>query len=429
VAAKSATQLVHPALSLFTLLLAFAFFTITIAAQTAPPPNDNWNNRITLQGTNFDFTGSTFGATFELGDPSPSNGGARILDPVTGAARDDQNAGSIFWSWTSPISGVAILSLPPVQNFVDFYRPQLVVFTDSPVDLNTEIAATLDVVPGFYKVFSINAGETYALALVANAATNISYTIHLDASQTPVILQQPQSQTVAAGNACFFTVVAPGYDTNKNVRWTHNGAEIPYANGPSLLIQNASAASAGEYRAYINILNPAAIAISEPATLTLEDRDIQPKLSIQRVASSTNDFTLQVLGETNQFYFLYYSTSFTFDSQIFAPAALYPFTHEPIPYHAHGALVPFQPVADLPLSFLRAERAGAQIQSCIVNLHRIEVAKETWRIYIHGTHGMVTSNAGFNAFLDGVDPTCPLGGFYNYNPIGTPPTCTLGHGQ
>jgi hypothetical protein len=429
VTAQSPTRLAHPALSPFPVLFAFAFFALTIAAQTPPPPNDNWNNRITLQGTNFDFTGSTFGANFELGDPSRSNGGPWILDPATGDGHEDQNSGSIFWSWTSPISGIAILSLPRVQNFLDSYRPQLVVFSDSPVDLNTETAAVLNVVPSFYTTFPINAGETYAIALVANAVTNVSYTIHLDASQAPVITEQPQSQTVAAGNACFFKVTAHGYDTNKNIRWTHNDVAIPGANGPSLLIQNASAASAGEYRAYINILNPAAIAISEPATLTVEDRNIQPKLSMQHVANSTNDFTLQVLGETNQFYFLYYSTNFNFDSQIFVAGALYPFTHEPIPYHAHRALIRFHPAADVPLAFLRAERAGDQIQACIVNLHRIEVAKETWRTYIQARPGTVTSNVGVNAFMDGVSPTCPLGGLYNYNVIGTPPACTLGHGQ
>jgi len=265
------------------------------------------------------------------------------------------------------------------------------------------------------------------LALIAEPQTNISYTIRLQVSPAPIIFEQPRSQTVRAGSACFFTVVAPGYGTNTNVRWTHNGAEIPGANGPSLLVQNASAASAGEYRAYINVLHPEAITVSEPALLVVEGEDLQPRMTIQNVVGATNNLTLQIIGETNQFYAIHYSTNFVFDSSVLVPDPYWGYTFQRFtPIITNGAVIPFEP-SDLSNAIFRAERIGDLQQACIAIRRRLEFAKETCRIEKHMGLGALGDTA-VETYMDGTRARCPLGGPINYNPIGMPAYCLI-HGD
>ena len=73
-------------------------------AQAAPPPNDNFTNRIVLSGTDVSFDGTLAGATVESGEimPPPSF--------VTAAQTE-----SVWWDWTATESGTVLIQITNVS--------------------------------------------------------------------------------------------------------------------------------------------------------------------------------------------------------------------------------------------------------------------------------------------------------------------------
>jgi hypothetical protein len=71
-------------------------------------------------------------------------------------------------------------------------------------------------------------------------------------------------------------------------------------------------------------------------------------------------------------------------------------------------------------------RSRAQQRTCVSNLRQIDEAKETFA-FEHGlTAGAtVTSPDIWPEYIKGVFPTCPSGGTYNLQPVGTEPTCSF----
>ena len=74
-------------------------------------------------------------------------------------------------------------------------------------------------------------------------------------------------------------------------------------------------------------------------------------------------------------------------------------------------------------NFVKA-RSTAQQNACINNLRQIDGAKDQWAI----EKGKSTGNTVVDTEVDGYikkTPTCPAGGAYTYNVIGTSPVCSL----
>lgn len=77
-------------------------------------------------------------------------------------------------------------------------------------------------------------------------------------------------------------------------------------------------------------------------------------------------------------------------------------------------------------AFLKSRRS-AQTTACINNLRQIDSAKEQWAMMRMVSTGAV-NEVEVNEYLRKGAPDCPGGGSYNYNVVGTDPTCTiLGH--
>lgn len=83
----------------------------------------------------------------------------------------------------------------------------------------------------------------------------------------PAITQQPSSVSVAAGSSATFTVVASG-TAPLIYQWYLNGSAIAGATASSYVVNNAQAANAGVYAAYVG--NSAGSIISSNAFLTLQ---------------------------------------------------------------------------------------------------------------------------------------------------------------
>ena len=67
---------------------------------------------------------------------------------------------------------------------------------------------------------------------------------------TPVITSQPASQSIDAGTAVTFTVVASG--NPQTYQWKFNGANIGGATGPSYTIANVQPSNAGQYKVTVS---------------------------------------------------------------------------------------------------------------------------------------------------------------------------------
>ncbi|MBI2946588.1 MAG: type II secretion system protein [Verrucomicrobia bacterium] len=77
-------------------------------------------------------------------------------------------------------------------------------------------------------------------------------------------------------------------------------------------------------------------------------------------------------------------------------------------------------------NFVKA-RTTAQKNACIQNLKQVDSAKEQWALENKKTEGTSTagSESAINAFMKSA-PSCPGGGSYTYNAVGTSPSCSLG---
>ena len=107
--------------------------------------------------------------------------------------------------------------------------------------------------------------STDYLALSGNQ-WGVSITGTVAAEGAPVIISQPQSQTVAAGASAGFNVVATG-TTPLNYQWLFNGQPIPTATGPSYTIARVQSVQAGTYTVVVS--NSYDSVLSSPATLAI----------------------------------------------------------------------------------------------------------------------------------------------------------------
>ena len=76
-------------------------------------------------------------------------------------------------------------------------------------------------------------------------------------------------------------------------------------------------------------------------------------------------------------------------------------------------------------SFVKARNTSQQ-NACINNLRQIDSAKEQWAMAAHKKKGDAVTKNDIDEYIKGGAPqTCPGGGTYTYNPIGTAPTCDI----
>lgn len=86
------------------------------------------------------------------------------------------------------------------------------------------------------------------------------------------------------------------------------------------------------------------------------------------------------------------------------------------------AIVALLAVIAIP-SFSKSRR-NARMSACINNLRLIDQAKEQWATSNGRSTGDMPANTDIDAYLR-ASPTCPGGGVYTYNAVGTLPVCSL----
>jgi hypothetical protein len=127
-------------------------FTLTQRAMPVAPVNDNFANRTVLQGFNFEFEGSVFGASYEANEP--------------GSARDPEG-GSLWWTWTPVVSGVAGFTFSS-----SIYSSSLEIFKSGESTIpNVMTRVGVFGNDPFGTEFSVQAGETYLFAIYGASFT------------------------------------------------------------------------------------------------------------------------------------------------------------------------------------------------------------------------------------------------------------------
>lgn len=119
------------------------------AAVQGQPANDRFANRQTLEGTNLVVQGTTRDSTREPGDPS---------DLVK----------NVWWSWTSPLDGVAAVwvgGYPGSGGSEDIHQVACRVFVGSELGSLTLVAETPGGRAGGRVVFLVRVGQTYQLSI------------------------------------------------------------------------------------------------------------------------------------------------------------------------------------------------------------------------------------------------------------------------
>ena len=384
-----------------------------LTTRSLAPANDLFANRIVLPPGSQEFIGNLAGSTTENGEPDLWMG---------------FGDGSIWWSWTPSISGFAVITLPDARPLAPFeYNAELYVGRGAEIVAVAPLAnrvAALDVGAGRYTGFPINAGETYTIGLFGDPSTNITYRFALTIGSTPIILEQPQNQSVKPGGAALFRVFAPA-TLPISIRWQFNGVELTNSSGPTLPVKNVSATNVGTYRAVVG--TGSVMTVSAPATLSLNDVERQPLIRLLRSPGGGNDHSLLIEGEANQTYLVQGTGDFVHWGWLeFTPFG-----------EMVKNLVPRQLRTERlgPVSTIfRAVRYGDLKDACIVNLRRIDMAKEAWKVWFRKAEGTAVTDSSsiddINRFFGPISdftalPRCPEGGTYTYNAIGTPPVCSL----
>jgi hypothetical protein len=105
----------------------------------------------------------------------------------------------------------------------------------------------------------------YTVIVTGPCGTETSSSVSLTVNATTVVVTDPSSQTVCAGSAASFTVVADGH--NLTYQWRKNGVNIPGATSVTYTIASPVAADAGNYDVVLN--GTCGTATSAAAALTV----------------------------------------------------------------------------------------------------------------------------------------------------------------
>jgi len=122
----------------------FSLGSINLNIAPPPPPNDNFANRIALTGETANATGTTIGATGEVGEPAQSG-------PTN----------SVWWTWTAPTTGNYIF----VSTGNSTFGTYLSLFTGNNLPSLALVAANHEEGSFTRITRSVTAGTTYQIAV------------------------------------------------------------------------------------------------------------------------------------------------------------------------------------------------------------------------------------------------------------------------
>jgi Immunoglobulin I-set domain/Immunoglobulin domain len=207
-------------------------------------PNDDFTNAIPLYGNLVTFSGTLSNATIEVGETPSTCYGA---------------APSVWWLWTATNSTTVLIR--PVGPMLD---AGFDVCTGTNVSALTELDCNLMYGENQYACFAATAGTTYYIR--AEGYSSGSFTLSLNATNSPAILRPPRNQSAAEGESAFFSVLAAGLQP-LTYQWQFEGKPLPEQTTPSLVLNYLAVTQAGSYSVVVS--NVSGVITSAVANLTI----------------------------------------------------------------------------------------------------------------------------------------------------------------
>ncbi|MBN2507208.1 MAG: lamin tail domain-containing protein [Verrucomicrobia bacterium] len=215
----------------------------------------------------------------------------------------DRNGSHSAWiTWTAPASGRCT-----VDTIGSDFDTVLAIYTfnvTGPAAVSNLFLVASDddgggpIYPVSRATFDATAGVAYHIAV--DGYSTVDYGMiqfHVSLLRfSPVITQQPASQTATPGDTVSFKVAAAGPGPLR-YQWWHNGAAIPAATAATLLLPAVQPAHEGIYLAVVS--NTSGAATSAPTTLILRSPPTltqQPQTQIVSLGSSAT-FRVAAAGE------------------------------------------------------------------------------------------------------------------------------------
>jgi hypothetical protein len=320
-------------------------------------------------------------------------------------------------------SGIDIWNIKtPFTNFYDLYP-------GNPQPVAEILLSWIDLFP--YCTFVPIAGETYQIQL--RCIPEASFTFVFVSTNTPVIMEQPRTQTVSEDGHALFTVHAGGLKP-LGYQWQFEGHDLPGQKAAMLALTNVTLVQAGNYS--VVVTNAGGATTSQVARLIVDQINIGPSLGVLSLVSNRIELALD--GQEGRCYRIESSTdllnwtaekSFWWRSQ---PSSIWGDLTSVI--LATNTTTRFTITNTVPRKFLRAVRYAPANELCNLNLKRIRFATEAWCRDVQCLVGFATPSTVelFQYYaewpaLSWPITRCPLGGVYTAMDGTTLPTCSYGH--
>ena len=215
------------------------------------PPNDDFSNRTVLTGTDVTFGGTLAGATIE--DVQETVAYQTFMGSGSGATQ------SVWWTWTAPATGAMTLQIVGSSQDQSQTWPSDFLYVYSPTNGSTKPDGLALILFGQEAIFFRLAPQTLSVPVIAGSNYDIqliggssaSYTFRLVATNTPVIVQQPRSQTVSSNASALFYVVSAGTNQPQfTFQWRFNGTNLDGETAPMLALTNIDSRGPGPTRSW-----------------------------------------------------------------------------------------------------------------------------------------------------------------------------------
>ena len=374
----------------------------------APPPNDNYSNSITLTGTDVTFAGSLAGSTLE----------DRVEQYTFENLLADEPFGSVWWNWTAPtdtILTLQVLSYSSGPTNSQTGQNEIIVYaaTNGSTTPDGLIFPVADYLPLYLeyapltRAIPVTAGTFYQIQFIGSSPATC--TIRLIATNAPVVVQQPRSQTVSSNESTVLYVIRAG--TNQSAfsyQWRFNGTNLAGETAQMLALTNIDGSMAGAYTVVVS--NSAGFTISDPAILTVSQSNYP--VTLAALGTTSTSFVFSVTGELGRNYALQSSTNlvnwaaekgFALDPYSAADiTSVFYETNSPLTLTVTNAGVQ---------KFFRVSpyvigRPEAEI--CINHLRQIRIAKSLWRRDMNYSTEATPTTFEMAPYLPGQTlPTCP----------------------
>jgi hypothetical protein len=376
-------------------------------AQT-PPPNDNFDNRTVLTGSAVSFGGSLAGATLEAGETDS-----------TYSWMANGSSGSVWWTWTAPVSSTVVVSLAGAQ---PANNNRIGVYTGTSFSsLTLGPFESMQKPIGRYVRFDAVAGTAYQIQVVGSDVR--PFTVQLTATNPPVFILQPQDCMISPYGSAIFSALASGPAPSggyppipgTSYQWFFNGTALAGQTFPSLLVHGVTTNQAGTYSVIAS--NAGGVTQGGSALLTVTDTNSVPRLAaLPPINSSSLNFNLT--GEPGRIYKAESSTNLLDWGNAFRLVLTNP-------------AVPLSIQRLMPNHFVRAS-LDAPTDVCIAQLKQMRWAVSVWAIENHRNGADAVDFDGIYPYIphdsDGFPPRCPEGGIYVLVTVNFPAFCNIvGH--